>query len=324
MDLLNHQEEPITMTTTPVTITTTNHAINPHAVPPQLARGFLARDTKTGPIATPNGRTSDTVRNATWLPSGPPEHGGTCPGASTYCHKTPDGTLTCYARRLELGRTTLGAMTTNRLTIWKNLTVTDRTNLCAAILQETHRTQTQPGPTALHNGHPVRQPTLRIGAGGDLATTQDGQAWSAAIAWAYDELPNIRTWLYTRSYGLDRPDPAEPLANLTRQLDGHHLTLYLSTDPTMTDRTHQALTTTTYSHLPVAILADTLNQAHTLLDSLDHNRDRRRITCPVDSGTMPITTPRRNTNHHQGACHKCRACWANPSATAPDIIFIRR
>ncbi len=315
------------MITTPATITTTTTEPQPDAVPTQLVRGFLVADTKTGPIASANGRTSESVRNATWLPSGPPDQGGTCPGATTYCHRTPNGKLTCYARRLELGRPTLAAIVEQRITIWGSLNLEDKTNLAAAMLEESHRSQTQPGTTSLHTGAPVRSPSFRIGAGGDLATLEDGQAWANAITWAHDHLPNLKTWLYTRSYGLyNVTDPAQPLADLTRRLDGNNLTLYLSTDPAMTPRTKRALATTTYGHLPIAALADTVDHAHNLLDYLDQNRvnNPRRIVCPVDDGRLTITTNRHGTNHNQGACASCRACWNIPTTHAPDIIFIKR
>ena len=306
------------MTSTHVTITTTTE-VDPDLVPVALVRGFLSRDLKTGPVHPSANRPSDSVRNATWMPSGPD---GTCAGASTYCYN-PDGTLVCYSRRLELGRPTLGAIATERLRIWTALDLADRTNLAAAILVETHRQQAQPSPTSTHSGHPVRYPSLRIGAGGDLDTETTGQAWALAVTWAHYNLPDLRIWLYTRSYGLEHhPDPAEPLARLTGQHSGSNLAVYLSTDRSMIDRTVQALRIPAYRGLPVAILARTKAEGLAILDRLPTDNPRA-IVCPVDDGRLGLTVSRRGTTHYEGACQKCRACLPS-GQTQPHIIFLQR
>ena len=319
------------MTTTHVTISTaeaqmaptTTRDVDPDLVPPTLVRGFLSRDLKTGPVHPSANRPSDSVRNATWMPSGPD---GTCTGASPYCYN-PDGTLVCYSRRLELGRPTLGAIATERLRIWTALGLADRTNLAAAIMRETHRQQTQPSPTSTHNGWPVRYPSLRIGAGGDLDTETTGQAWAQAAAWAYYNLPDLRIWAYTRSYHLEgQADPAAPLARLTKTREGINLGLYLSTDPSMIERTSAALLTTTYKDLPVAILARTTAEGLAILDCLPTDNPRA-IVCPVDDGRLGLTVSRRGTTHYEGACQKCRACIPlgyRSQVPRPHVIFLQR
>jgi len=314
------------MSTTHVTIsTTTTRDVDPDLVPPTLVRGFLSRDLKTGPVHPSSNRPSDSVRNATWMPSGPD---GTCAGASLYCYN-PDGTLVCYSRRLELGRPTLGTIAAERLRIWTALGLADRTNLAAAIMRETHRQQTQPSPTSVHNGHPVRYPSLRLGAGGDLDTETTGEAWAQATVWAHHNLPNLRIWAYTRSYHLDgQADPAAPLARLTRAREGINLGLYLSTDPSMTERTCAALQTSTYGHLPVAILARTTAEGLAILDYLPTPTDNpRAIVCPVDDGRLGLTVSRRGTTHYEGACQRCRACIPlgyKSLVARPHVIFLQR
>lgn len=300
-----------------------------------LAAAFLSSDLKTGPVAQGPNRASDSVRNATWLPSGPPETGGTCPGASPGCSRNPlTGSLICYADRLERGRPALGKLVDRRLQVWQNLDQGQKMTLCAAIIEETVRMQTQPLKTSTHHGHPIQRPTLRIGSGGDLDTYETGQAWTAALHWAGLRFPTFRAWLYSRSYGLDQPDPLEPLA---AALNTGHVTntaAYLSTDPTMVGRTRRALAPgSVYANLPVAVLADTHAQGVEILDHL-LRPPARRLVCPTEREThtwplalrRPRAPGRKAEPFHQGACHRCRACIepAGSRTWTNDIIFIRR
>ena len=301
-----------------------------------LAAAFLSRDLKTGPVAAGPGRASDSVRNTTWLPSGLPEDGGTCAGASPGCYRDPvTGKLICYARRLELGRgMALGKLVDHRLQVWQNLELPDLMTLCSSIILETVRMQTQPARTSTHHGHPVQRPTLRIGGGGDL-TADAGQAWAAALHWAGLRFPTFRAWLYSRAYGLTTgPDPLEPLAAALNTGHVHNLAAYLSTDPSMVDRTRRALAPgSVYERLPVAVLADTTDQGAAILDDLGRP-PARRLVCPTERTThtwplalrRPRAPGRPAEPFHQGACSRCRAC-IEPAGTrtwTSDIIFIRR
>jgi len=292
-----------------------------------LALTFLSSDLKCSPVASSPTRASDSVRTATWLPSGPPDQGGTCPGATEYCHRNDDGKLTCYARRLELGRPSLGRKTVSRLETWNTLGLGDKTTLAAAIIDAAYRSQVEPSPLSTHAGHPVERPILRIGAGGDLATRQDGEAWAAALHWAGIYRPTLRAWLYSRSYGLDGPDPLEPLAAALDTGHVHNLAAYLSTDPSMVDRTRRALEPgSVYEHLPVAVLADTHAQGVEILDDL--GRPHRPLVCPVDREvrTWPTADRRPGDPHASGACSRCRAC-IEPTGRRTwnqDVIFPRR
>jgi hypothetical protein len=295
-----------------------------------LGRAFLSSDLKCSPVAgtsadgTP--RASDSVRMATWLPSGPPATGGTCGGASTYCHN-PDGTLVCYSDRLERGRPSLGRLVVDRLRVWESLTQGEKTTLCGAIIQQTIRMQTEPGPLSTHAGHPVATPILRIGAGGDLDTAGTAHAWVDALHWAADQYPTFRAWIYSRSYGLDGlDDPLGPLADAIAHGRTPNLSAYLSTDPAMVDRTRQALAGR-YAHLPVAVLADDRTQALAILDDLGRN-PARRLVCPTDRAAhpWPLAMRRPSEPYARGACARCTAC-TTPAGSrdwCPDIIFIRR
>ena len=301
-----------------------------------LGRAFLSSDLKCSPVAGTSAdgtaRASDSVRMATWLPSGPT---GTCPGASTYCHN-PDGTLVCYSDRLERGRPALGRLVVDRLHVWQSLTQGEKVTLCAAIIQQTILMQTEPGPLSTHAGHPVAAPILRIGAGGDLDTPGTGQAWADALHWAADQYPTFRAWIYSRSYMLDAPakralfagagDPLGPLADGIAAGRLPNLAAYLSTDPAMVDRTRRALAGR-YAHLPVAVLADDRTQAVALLDDLGRN-PARRLVCPTerDAHQWPLAMRRPDEPYARGACARCTACIAPAGSRdwCPDIIFIRR
>ena len=297
-----------------------------------LAAAFLSRDLKTGPVAAGPGRASDSVRNTTWLPSGLPEDGGTCAGASPGCYRDPvTGKLICYARRLELGRPALGKLVDHRLQVWHDLELPDLITLCSSIILETVRMQTRPARTSTHAGHPVQRPTLRIGGGGDL-TADAGQAWAAALHWAGLRFPTFRAWLYSRAYGLTTgPDPLEPLAAALNTGHVHNLAAYLSSDPGMIDRTRQALEPgSVYAFLPVAMLADTEAQGQELL-AVDLGRSRtwrRPLVCPTDrqAHTWPLAIQRPGEPYARGACDRCTACHtpAGSRTWTPDIIFTRR
>jgi len=294
-----------------------------------LAGRFLSSDLKCSPVAGSSGdgtpRASDSVRMATWLPSGPPSQGGTCPGASDYCH-SPDGKLVCYSDRLERSRPSLGRLVGDRLEVWNGLTQGERVTLAAAIIGVAYRAQAEPSALSSHAGHPVAAPILRIGAGGDLDTSSTGQAWADALHWAADRYPTLRAWMYSRSYGLDGlDDPLGPIADGIANGRLPNVSGYLSSDPSMIDRTRRALAGR-YSHLPVAMLADTRAHALDLLGDLE--RGGRPVVCPTERDThqWPLAMRRPDEPYARGACDRCRACItpAGSHTVTPDIIFIRR
>jgi hypothetical protein len=322
--------------------TVAEQAAHPTAIPSRtlagweaLADGFLSSDLKCSPVAgtskdgTP--RASDSVRVATWLPSGPPEQGGTCPGASTYCHRAPGGTLTCYALRLERGRPSLAALVDKRLTTWESLDQGEKVTLAAAILKRAHHTQTQPGPLSAHADNPVARPAVRLGAGGDLHDEATGQAWADALAWASlpaSGIDDLSVWLYSRSYCLDvLDDPLGPIADGIAAGTITNTSAYLSTDPSMIERTRTALAGR-YSHLPVAALASTMTEGRDILDTLRGPDRHREIICPTDRPTKPLPIASRRTGepHARGICTRCRACIdpARGLDRSQDVIFVRR
>jgi len=300
-----------------------------------LADRFLSSDLKCSPVAgtsadgTP--RASGSVRVATWLPSGPPSEGGTCPGASTYCHRNDTGKLTCYALRLERGRPTLGTLVDKRLAAWESLTQGEKVTLAAAILQRAHATQTQPGALSAHAGHPVDRPAIRLGAGGDLHDVATGQAYADALAWAAlpeSGIDDLRAWLYSRSYGLDGlEDPLGPIADGIANGRLPNVAAYLSSDPSMVDRTRRALAGR-YSHLPVAVLADTPEDGAAILDDLRGTDRHRSILCPTDRPHRPLAIASRRTTepYARGICTRCRACIdpARGHDRPLDVVFVRR
>ena len=298
-----------------------------------LALTFLSSDLMCSPVASSPTRASDSVRVATWLPSGPPDQGGTCPGSTPYCHRNDDGKLTCYARRLELGRPALGRKTASRLETWTALGLGEKITLAAAIIDAAYRSQVEPSPLSTHAGHPVERPILRIGAGGDLATREDGEAWAAALHWAGEYRPTLRAWIYSRSYELPgQDDPLGPIADGIADGRITNTAAYLSTDPDMIDRTRRALyggngwTPGRYSHLAVAVLADDHAQGAAILEEL--RRPNRPLVCPVDREVRTWRTADRRPGdpYASGACSRCRACIEPTGRRAwqQDVIFPRR
>jgi len=306
-----------------------------------LADRFLSSDLKCSPVAGTSRdgspRASDSVRIATWLPSGPPAEGGTCPGSTTYCHRDANGKITCYACRLET-RPTLRALTKKRLEVWQSLDQGGKTTLAAAILKRAHEMQTSPSPLSAHAGHPVQRPVVRLGAGGDLPDASTGQAWADALAWASlpeSGIDDLRVWLYSRSYGLDdMEDPLGPIADGIRLGSITNTSAYLSTDPEMLQRTRRALTGSQghqparYAHLPVSVLAATMSEGRRILDTLRGPDRPREIVCPTDRPTrpLPIASRRPDEPHASGICPRCRAC-IDPQRGQPraqDVIFVRR
>jgi hypothetical protein len=135
-------------------------------------------------------------------------------------------------------------------------------------------------------------------------------------------------WLYSRSYCLDGlDDPLGPIADKIREGDITNTSAYLSTDPSMVDRTRTALAGR-YSHLPVAVLASTMTEGRDILDTLRGPDRHREIICPTDRPTRPLPIASRRTGepHAQGACARCRACIdpARGLERSQDVVFVRR
>ena len=284
-----------------------------------LAEGFLSTDLKTSPVASSSSRPSEAVRVTTWLPSG---LDGSCPGASPYCLEH------CYACRLEACRPSLARLVDRRLEVWQSLEPGPLMTLCAAICQAAHRMQTRPNRGAAHYGGPPVRPILRIGGGGDLDAA-GGPAWAGALHWAStleSGLSDLRSWLYSRSYGLESgPDPLEPIALGIRDGALPSTVAYLSTDPSMYARTAAALASPTYGHLPVAIVADDLAACRAGLNRLGR-LGVARMLCPTDRPgpqAWPLASRRETEPWARGACSRCRGCIepAGRRTTVPDVMF---
>jgi hypothetical protein len=286
-----------------------------------MAPSFLSRDLKTSPVASSPGRASCVVRVTTWLPSGLE---CSCPGASPYCLKH------CYAIALERCRPSLGRLVDRRLEVWQSLEYLDLMTLCAAILKCAYRMQCEPNRGAIHYGGPPVRPIIRIGGGGDLDRRDAGNAWAGALYWAAEPasgLSDLRSWLYSRSYGLEGRfvDPLEPIALGIRDGDLPNTVAYLSTDPSMYDRTAAALASPVYSHLPVAVVADDLEACRALLDRLGRTSTSRMV-CPTDRPgpkAWPLASQRPGEPWAQGACSRCGGCIrpAGHRSTVPDVMF---
>ena len=221
-------------------------------------------------------------------------------------------------------------------------TVLRRTHAGGAVLDPEHRLSGSALPAdivaATHDVDALIVATrqghiLRIGAGGDLATREDGEAWAAALHWAGEYRPTLRAWIYSRSYELPgQDDPLGPIADGIADGRITNTAAYLSTDPEMVDRTRRALyggngwTPGRYSHLAVAVLADDHAQGAAILEEL--RRPNRPLVCPVDREVRTWRTADRRPGdpYASGACSRCRAC-IEPTGRRTwqqDVIFPRR
>ena len=282
------------------------------------ARRHLSADTKTATRIAPSlDRAAAGSENALWWPAF-----DSCPGASSACagrlHTgNPSDSVACYAWRLEQPRKALRDLARWRWERFHELDALDAAALAVAIARTTWQGQVDRG---------VTRPLLRLSASGDLDAAT-ARAWGTALRNPAgleldkldDKLDGLTVWTYTRSYGAVARNAAAAFLDA----DGRpppRTTLYLSTDRSMLERTQRALAGL-FHRCPVAVLADTLEDGRAQLVELGRG-DRRRIPCPDDTGRMPlVVTPRRRPA--SGACAHCRAC-APPTATAPDIIFLRR
>jgi hypothetical protein len=267
--------------------------------------GALMHDAKTTPGARwlPDGGAVATVPNAWALPGGPPDIGGSCPGATSECSG-------CYAVVLE------SAYTGFRDMLRANLdNVTHALNCggvvgCAELLTAVVRRSVD-----LQRADGVRRPVFRWHADGDIMSMSYGRAMRRAIL----ATPDVDHWAYTRTL------------SAVRLFDGvPSLRLYVSADRANLDR---AADVARRWGRPLALLADDDADARRLWDRVGGSIPEP-VTCPASDrwqrdgiGPAHIVGPdgRRSTltrgGSAVGACVSCAVCL--PGGRARSVTFLR-
>jgi Gene product 88 len=161
-------------------------------------------DRKTANLVSPNGRTPK-IANSFGLPAG---QAFSCPGATAICQRV------CYAGRLEHGKGVRHVVVDN-LT---QLTGRDRIGMAELLAEMMHGFRTD-CDRAEKRGTKVPR-DFRIHWDGDFFSLAYAQAWADVIRTS----PDIRFWVYTRSFDPARLDVLPALKGLP------NLTVYLSVD----------------------------------------------------------------------------------------------
>jgi len=297
-------------------------------------RRHLSIDDKVATLYRADGsRASDATPNGIWWSA----H-SSCPGATRCCAGKLEGggdRPTCYAYNQEHrgDRRNLLNAAAWRVQEFDQLSELEGAQLALELLLYSWRAQ-------LRNG--VHLCTFRHLISGDLdvkRARQWSRAWRALAALdqeqladglridvdQVDQVPYMRSWLYSRSYGARA-------GNAVRQLldqDGRPprgVTLYLSIDRSNYQRAATVLGTWG-SRLPLAAMAPRVSEGKRLLDetralAAARPNENGAYACPVDAHSSRYDGPRyrdQATGLTVGACTQCQRCYLEDQA--PDIIF---
>ena len=224
----------------------------------------LQHDAKTAPAAiwAPSGGAVATVPNALPLPAGPPDMGGTCPGATGPCKG-------CYAAALEAAYTGLRAM------VAANYDTLAHALGCGGVLNAaTLLTAAVEHSAALQRADGVRRPVFRWHSDGDIFSNQYGRAMRRAIL----ATPTVDHWGYTRTLSAVRLFDRVP-----------RFALFVSADD---DNVERAARVAARWRRPLAMLADDEQHAATLWG---------RVSDTVgDAIPAPVTCPAAGRWQHDG------------------------
>ena len=218
--------------------------------------------------------------NAFGLPPGPK---ASCPYATTGCGgcwQRPAKGLklhTCYVDKLQRARPNIGKVLDRNFALLKSRKTAD------AMAQDLKRMFEEFRAAEAASGNP--EPCFRIHWSGDLYSRN----YAVALAQAISEFPDIRFWMYTRSFAFVVPELVA-LPNLV---------LFLSADPCNTGAAIDCMRWIRRwrggKRVRLAFMGEPTERAKAYLK-------RIRVKtgyCPVDSGKM----------EREGACvNKCRFC----------------
>jgi hypothetical protein len=212
---------------------------------------------------------------------GLPENGGTCPGATLGrggCLDVRDGKQrpTCYMAKVTQVYKKVGDILEHNTALFRGKSELEMTEIlrksmlvfCAFNLKENWR--------------------FRLHYSGDFFSTEYAKAWATVIK----ENPEVRFWVYTRSFDL------VPIL-----VECPNLTLMLSADSVNKDRAVELYNK--YKDKPNVGLAWL---------GLDSPAGEKWVTCPETSGRLKNTDER-------GACATCRLCVDNYKSKVRNIKF---
>ncbi|MDB5513025.1 MAG: hypothetical protein JWR08_2508 [Enterovirga sp.] len=237
-------------------------------------------DRKVTNLPSPNGKTAK-IANSFGLPAG---HEHSCPGATATCERV------CYAGKLEklykgVREVLLGNLQT--------LVALDRAAMVELIAEmiDDFRADCQ---RAERKGAQVPR-DFRIHWDGDFFSLDYAAAWAEVIR----ADPDIRFWVYTRSFDPERLDVLPVLAGLA------NLTVYLSVDPDNLTAAKAARRRCPWVHW--AYLAETFADGRADLADLPG----KRYPCPENGRRLPLITEKGS------ACIRCGVC---PCGRG-DVVF---
>lgn len=237
-----------------------------------------SKDRKVTNLVSPNGKTA-VIANAFGLPSGAAY---SCPGATSFCERI------CYAGKLE--KIYSGV---------KNVLVSNFTALLYAEYLDGWRGIVDLLVPMIRDFEAEcdkrnAPKDFRIHWDGDFYSETYADAW----AWVIRAFPDVRFWVYTRSFAGD--------VNVIPYLVGiPNLTVYLSADPVNIDEANRVAAE--YPGVLIATVADTFAEAReTIIDQA-----RKTYPCPENGKRIPLISTKGS------ACISCGVCPAGRG----DVLF---
>lgn len=236
----------------------------------QLVALQLSGDRKISPLVRVTARGQNVVvKNSFGLPAR-----RSCPGVTSVCGRI------CYAARTERYPSTSEVLETNfQQLLACEGSVPAMSELLRGLLDDFG---------ANLRRYPAAAPIFRLHWDGDFFSVPYAEAWRRVIL----EHPEIRFWVYTRSFWPD--------CNVVPVLAGiDNLAIYLSVDAGNQVRAEQVAAD--YPTVRLATLADTAAEGRAML----RRAGRTGGACPELTGRIPLVVGSGNA---MGACAKCRLC----------------
>lgn len=231
-------------------------------------------------VAVKSGNVSAIGANSFGLPSG---KAFSCPGATTFCERI------CYAGKLEKIYSGVRNVLLHNWNLLRDANLSQMIALLDSMVGEfVSETDSliDKGKAATYD--------FRIHWDGDFFSRVYAEAWADVIR----NYPNVRFWVYTRSFTSD--------LNVIDILAGiENLTLYLSADPVNIDLANQVAAQ--YPGVKIATVADTFAEARaTIVDN-----SRKVYDCPENGKRIPLISSKGS------ACLSCGVCPAGRG----DVTF---
>jgi hypothetical protein len=238
-----------------------------------------SNDRKVTNAVSPNGKTPK-IANAFGLPAG---KAFACPGATSFCERI------CYAGKLEKVYKGVKAVLVRN---FETLLYADYLDGIDGMAEEIRNMIRMFDAECVYRNAPK---LFRIHWDGDFFSVDYAEAWARVIR----EFPEIKFWVYTRSF-------SDSLNVLPEIVGIDNLTVYLSADPVNIELANKRAAE--YG-VNIATVADTFDDARaTILDSA-----RKTYACPENRKSIPIISEKGS------ACVRCGICIDGRG----DVLFSR-